>query len=150
MEETPPPNGHLESFPDGKQSRDHKALFVDLEGCNVGFSNWHPVSVAHMGDRLCGQSTLGGAWEWTATPLADFDGFQPMEAYPGYTADFFDGKHNVMLGGSWATHPRIAGRKTLYVSFFVQHAPLGLTDGWQCQLVSAELSVCLGDSTTGP
>lgn len=29
--------------------------------------------------------------------------------------DFFDGKHNVVLGGSWATHPRIAGRKTLYV-----------------------------------
>lgn len=28
-------------------------------------------------------------------------------------ADFFDGKHNVMLGGSWATVPRIAGRSTL-------------------------------------
>jgi hypothetical protein len=28
-------------------------------------------------------------------------------------ADFFDGKHNIVLGGSWATHPRIAGRKSL-------------------------------------
>jgi formylglycine-generating enzyme required for sulfatase activity len=28
-------------------------------------------------------------------------------------ADFFDGKHNIILGGSWATHPRIAGRTTL-------------------------------------
>jgi L-histidine Nalpha-methyltransferase / hercynylcysteine S-oxide synthase len=28
-------------------------------------------------------------------------------------ADFFDGKHNVVLGGSWATHPRLAGRKSL-------------------------------------
>lgn len=27
--------------------------------------------------------------------------------------DFFDGKHNIVLGGSWATHPRIAGRTTL-------------------------------------
>ena len=27
--------------------------------------------------------------------------------------DFFDGKHNIVLGGSWATHARIAGRKTL-------------------------------------
>ena len=26
--------------------------------------------------------------------------------------DFFDGKHHVMLGGSWATLPRIAGRKS--------------------------------------
>lgn len=28
-------------------------------------------------------------------------------------ADFFDGKHNIVLGGSWATIPRIAGRKSL-------------------------------------
>jgi hypothetical protein len=28
-------------------------------------------------------------------------------------ADFFDGKHNIVLGGSWATHPRLAGRKSL-------------------------------------
>lgn len=29
------------------------------------------------------------------------------------TADFFDGKHHIVLGGSWATHPQIAGRTTL-------------------------------------
>lgn len=29
------------------------------------------------------------------------------------TVDFFDGKHNIVLGGSWATHPRLAGRKSL-------------------------------------
>lgn len=31
----------------------------------------------------------------------------------GNAADFFDDKHNIVLGGSWATHPRIAGRKSL-------------------------------------
>ncbi|EGX51771.1 hypothetical protein AOL_s00043g790 [Orbilia oligospora ATCC 24927] len=31
----------------------------------------------------------------------------------GYlAADFFDTKHNIVLGASWATHSRIAGRKT--------------------------------------
>ena len=30
-----------------------------------------------------------------------------------HAADFFDEKHNIVLGGSWATHPRIAGRKSL-------------------------------------
>lgn len=30
-----------------------------------------------------------------------------------YVADFFDEKHNIVLGGSWATHPRIAGRRVL-------------------------------------
>lgn len=89
------------------------SLFVDLEGTNVGFKHWHPVSVAERGDRLCGQSDLGGVWEWTSTVLEKHDGFEPMDLYPGYTADFFDGKHNITLGGSWATIPRIAGRRTL-------------------------------------
>lgn len=88
-------------------------LFIDLEGANVGFKHWHPVSVIERGGKLCGHSDLGGVWEWTSTVLEKHDGFEPMELYPAYTADFFDGKHNITLGGSWATIPRIAGRKTL-------------------------------------
>src|SRR5271170_6817810 len=29
-----------------------------------------------------------------------------------WTGDFFDTKHKVVLGGSWATLPRVAGRRT--------------------------------------
>lgn len=104
-------------------------LFIDLEGTNTAFRHWHPMPVAEKGGKLCGQADLGGVWEWTSTTLDKHDGFEPMPLYPGYTgmlchcaarlhrltatADFFDKKHNVVLGGSWATHPRIAGRKTL-------------------------------------
>lgn len=107
-------------------------VFHDLNGCNVGFKNWHPIPVTPNGDRLAGQADMGGLWEWTSTPLMPQEGFKPMDIYPGYTcelhiskhakeyaanylakADFFDGKHNVVLGGSWATFPRIAGRSTL-------------------------------------
>ncbi|MBE3041568.1 SUMF1/EgtB/PvdO family nonheme iron enzyme [Candidatus Bathyarchaeota archaeon] len=88
-------------------------LFMDLDGANVGLRHWHPVPVTHQGDRLAGQAGMGGVWEWTSSPLARWEGFEPMALYPGYTADFFDEKHNIVLGGSWATHPRIAGRKSL-------------------------------------
>lgn len=107
-------------------------LFANLEGANIGFKNWHPVAVTGAGERLAGQAEMGGVWEWTSSPLAKHEGFEPMPLYPAYTgkhyskstdfglgmltlckADFFDGKHNIILGGSWATHPRIAGRKTL-------------------------------------
>ena len=45
--------------------------------------------------------------------LVSLYNFQQNLGPDSATADFFDGKHNIVLGGSWATHPRIAGRKTL-------------------------------------
>ncbi len=30
-----------------------------------------------------------------------------MPRYPGYSADFFDERHFVLLGGSWATDSRL-------------------------------------------
>ncbi|KAL1863493.1 hypothetical protein Plec18170_000329 [Paecilomyces lecythidis] len=103
-------------------SQDELPVFVDLDGCNVGLKHWHPTPVTQNGDRLAGQGELGGVWEWTSTPLTPHDGFKAMEVYPGYTSDFFDGKHNIVLGGSWATHPRIAGRTT-FVNWYQRNYP---------------------------
>ena len=91
------------------------------------------MPVTQDGDKLAGQGDMGGLWEWTSSALEKQDGFEPMQLYPAYssefhlinhrptwqagtdmaTADFYDDKHNIVLGGSWATHPRIAGRNTL-------------------------------------
>ncbi|KKK26388.1 hypothetical protein ARAM_006780 [Aspergillus rambellii] len=97
-------------------------VFMDLSDCNVGFKHWHPTPVIQNGDKLTGQGEFGGVWEWTSTPLAKHDGFEAMETYPGYTSDFFDGKHNITLGGSWATHPRIAGRTT-FINWYQRNYP---------------------------
>ncbi|KAK8128249.1 hypothetical protein PG984_009357 [Apiospora sp. TS-2023a] len=111
VEETPPSKG---SNSVSGESSEMDGLFADLTDANVGFKHWHPVAVTAHGDRLAGQGQMGGVWEWTSSPLEKHEGFEPMALYPGYTekADFFDGKHNIVLGGSWATHPRIAGRKS--------------------------------------
>jgi formylglycine-generating enzyme required for sulfatase activity len=126
-------NGVCESPPSLPTARDQ--LFANLTSKNVGFKQWHPTSVRAYGGKLLGRGETGGAWEWTSTVLEPHEGFAPGRFYPEYTgifpstvsfvcehselmqkaADFFDGKHNVVLGGSWATHPRIAGRKSLYV-----------------------------------
>ncbi|KAI1142131.1 C-type lectin protein [Hypoxylon sp. FL0543] len=118
VEETPPSDGPQV---DGSSSENDE-LFIDLTNANVGFRHWHPVAVTAHGNRLAGQAEMGGVWEWTSSTLRPHEGFKPMALYPGYTADFFDGKHNIVLGGSWATHPRIAGRKT-FVNWYQRNYP---------------------------
>lgn len=116
VEETPPSN------PSGSVEDSSTELFIDLPStANIGFQNWHPTPVTSS-SILRGRSDFGGAWEWTSSELVKHEGFEPMSLYPAYTADFFDGKHNVVLGGSWATHPRIAGRKS-FVNWYQRNYP---------------------------
>ncbi|KAI0542983.1 DUF323 domain protein [Xylaria digitata] len=126
VEETPPSPPDTSSLVDEEDTAWPPHLqgdvFIDLGGANVGFQNWHPVPVTARGDRLAGQAEFGGVWEWTSSRLRKYAGFEPMALYPLYTADFFDEKHNIVLGGSWATHPRIAGRKS-FVNWYQRNYP---------------------------
>ena len=76
---------------------------------NFDFKRWDPESVMATpeGNSAFGVSQLvGNGWEWTSTLFAPFPGFRPQESYPGYSANFFDGHHYVLKGGS----PRTAAR----------------------------------------
>src|SRR5215813_14631870 len=74
---------------------------------NFDFSAWSPLPVGSnpAGDSRWGVSELlGNGWELTDTPFAPFPGFTSyMKTYPDYSKDFFDGKHFVLKGASWAT-----------------------------------------------
>ena len=70
---------------------------------NFDFTSWDPapVTAAPAGDSAFGVSgLLGNGWEWTSTPFEPFPGFEPFPFYPGYSANFFDGAHYVIKGGS--------------------------------------------------
>ncbi|KAK3318271.1 C-type lectin protein [Apodospora peruviana] len=116
--EISPPPSPCSSKADGQEQQ----LYIDLGDANVGFQHWHPVPITGHGGTLAGQAEMGGVWEWTSSVLRPWDRFTPMPLYPGYTADFFDDKHNIVLGGSWATHPRIAGRKT-FLNWYQRNYP---------------------------
>jgi len=67
------------------------------------FLNWDPSPVnafpqANSAFGVAG--LLANGWEWTSSVFAPFDGFEPFPFYPGYSANFFDGKHYVLKGGS--------------------------------------------------
>ncbi|KAK7690156.1 hypothetical protein QCA50_006805 [Cerrena zonata] len=99
-------------------------LFLDKFDCgyegggNIGFRNWHPLP-ATTGVSKNGKGHNGGVWEWTSTVLDTYDGFIPSRLYPGYSTDFFDSHHQVVIGGSYVTIPRLAGRRT--VRNYYQH-----------------------------
>lgn len=45
---------------------------------------------------------FGNIWEWTASDFAPYPGFRAWP-YEGYSKAWFDGRHRVLRGGSWAT-----------------------------------------------
>ena len=70
---------------------------------NFNFAGWTPSPVdAHpKGNSAFGVADLiGNGWEWTSTIFAPFPGFEALPFYPGYSANFFDGRHYVLKGGS--------------------------------------------------
>jgi ergothioneine biosynthesis protein EgtB len=70
------------------------------------FTQWDPAPVSSHPDGRSAwgiDDLVGNGWEWTSTPFGPFPGFRPRASYPEYSADFFDGDHFVMKGGSPAT-----------------------------------------------
>jgi len=73
---------------------------------NFDFARWSPapVNAFPAGRSAFGvEGMLGNGWEWTSTEFSPFPGFEPFPFYRGYSADFFDGEHFVMKGGSART-----------------------------------------------
>lgn len=91
---------------------------------NFHHQRWDPCPVdAHSaGASAFGVfDLLGNGWEWTSTPFGPLNGFKPFPFYRGYSADFFDGKHFVMKGGSARTDACMVRRS--FRNWFQPHYP---------------------------
>jgi gamma-glutamyl hercynylcysteine S-oxide synthase len=91
---------------------------------NFDFERWDPVPVGSYPEAKSDfgvADLVGNGWEWTRTPFAPFPGFRPFSFYPGYSANFFDGKHFVMKGGSPRTAAGMLRRS--FRNWFQPHYP---------------------------
>jgi ergothioneine biosynthesis protein EgtB len=99
---------------------------------NFDFARWSPAPVNAFpeGRSAFGvHGMLGDGWEWTSTEFAPFPGFEPFPFYRGYSADFFDGKHFVLKGGSARTAACMLRRT--FRNWFQAHYQFAYT-GFRC------------------
>ena len=66
----------------------------------------------------------GNVWQWTETPIYPFDGFEVHAHYDDFTVPTYDGRHNLIKGGSWISCGNEARREARYAfrRHFFQHA----------------------------
>ena len=86
-----------------------------------------PVNQFKQGDFY---DIVGNVWQWTETPVTGYPGFKVHPLYDDFSTPTFDGKHNMIKGGSWIStgneatwHARYAFRRHFY-----QHAGFRLVE----------------------
>ena len=67
---------------------------------------------------------IGNVWQWTETPITGFPGFKVHPMYDDFSTPTFDGKHNLIKGGSWISTGNEATKNARYAfrRHFYQHA----------------------------
>ena len=90
---------------------------INLEG----FASSVPVESYKHGDFY---DVIGNVWQWSRTPIYPFEGFKVHPVYDDFTVPTFDGKHNLINGGSWISCGNLATQKSRYGfrRHFYQHA----------------------------
>ncbi|MFM8283183.1 MAG: 5-histidylcysteine sulfoxide synthase [Planctomycetaceae bacterium] len=90
------------------------------------FPQGAPVSAAEGADgsatTFC--DVVGNVWQWTRTPIMPFKGFAVHPLYDDFSVPTFDGRHNLMKGGSWIStgNEAIASARYAFRRHFFQHA----------------------------
>jgi 5-histidylcysteine sulfoxide synthase/putative 4-mercaptohistidine N1-methyltranferase len=85
------------------------------------FASCCPVTRYQHGNWF---DVVGNVWQWTETPIYPFDNFRVHPLYDDFTTPTFDGKHNLIKGGSWISsgnESRLCARYA-FRRHFSQHA----------------------------
>lgn len=110
--------GQVRAYPWGEELAGSQHGAFDFKGWAPAPVDRHPRGASAWGVV----DLVGNGWEWTQTKFGPYPGFQPYaRTYPGYSKNFFDNQHFVMLGASWATNAMLVRRS--FRNWFQPHYP---------------------------
>jgi gamma-glutamyl hercynylcysteine S-oxide synthase len=95
-----PATGAARRYPWGDEPWTPELANLDQLGFDTAPVGAHPRNVSPLG---C-YGMIGDVWEWTASDLHGYPGFEPFP-YREYSEAFFGTEYKVLRGGSWATRP---------------------------------------------
>jgi len=80
-----------------------------------------PVDAFPQGE-FC--DVIGNVWQWTRTPIMPLSGFEVHPLYDDFSVPTFDGRHNLIKGGSWIStgNEALASARYAFRRHFFQHA----------------------------
>ena len=85
------------------------------------FASSCPVNEFAQGEFY---DVVGNVWQWTETPIYPFEGFDIHPHYDDFTTPTFDGRHNLIKGGSWIScgNESLKSARYAFRRHFFQHA----------------------------
>jgi 5-histidylcysteine sulfoxide synthase len=90
---------------------------------NLQFISPTPVGMFSENNQSSISDLRGNVWEWLGETFYPLPGFKNHHLYEDQSAPFFDNKHLMMLGGSWATNGTmaLACYRNWFRPYFYQH-----------------------------
>lgn len=91
---------------------------------NLNLEHWaSPCPVDHFAQGEF-YDLIGNVWQWCSTAIDGFEGFRIHSLYDDFSTPTFDGRHNLIKGGSWISTGNLAIRSSRYAfrRHFFQHA----------------------------
>jgi 5-histidylcysteine sulfoxide synthase/putative 4-mercaptohistidine N1-methyltranferase len=93
----------------------------DEKSANINFSHYASSTPVDMFEHGGLYDVVGNVWQWSATPIRAFKGFDVHPAYDDFSTPTFDENHALIFGGSWASsgnlmmqHSRYAFRRHFF------------------------------------
>ncbi len=108
----------------------HQALKISADSSlannynlNLQFISPTPVGMFSENHQSGLSDLRGNVWEWLGETFKPLPGFKTHHLYEDQSAPFFDDKHFMMLGGSWATNGTMAlpCYRNWFRPYFYQH-----------------------------